>query len=265
MNTQEFLGLRATHNPHRWVLPVERKLCAREGFLFGGCGLAAAITALESTTQRPLVWATAQYLSFARPPSFVDIDVTIPVAGRQTTQARAIGRVGDQEIFTVNAALGNRPLGIEEQWATRPEVPLPEDCPPVPRRPGSEGTVSDQMDIRVVQGRYGAARDGHPSPDGRSILWLQVKGEVGMSAAILAIMADWMPSGVGQALGRLAYCNSLDNTVRILGIVPTAWVLCDIRVDGVRKGYGHGFMRLWSREGHLLAIGSQSLIVRLRD
>jgi acyl-CoA thioesterase len=265
MNTQEFLGLRATHNPHRWFLPVEKSLCVREGFLFGGCGLAAAVTALESTAQRPLVWATAQYLSFARPPSYVDIDVTIPVAGRQTTQARAIGRVGDQEILTVNAALGSRPMDIEEQWAVQPQVPLPEECAPVPRWPDSEGTVSDRMDIRVVQGRFGSARDGSLSPDGRSILWLRVKDDVEMSPAILAIMADWMPSAVGQALGRVAHCTSLDNTIRILGIVPTEWVLCDIRVDGVRNGFGHGFMRLWSRKGDLLAIGSQSLIVRLRN
>ena len=69
MHAQEFLGLQATHNPHRWYLPVERKLCTRQGFLFGGCGLAAAVAALETTAARPLVWATAQYLSYARTPA----------------------------------------------------------------------------------------------------------------------------------------------------------------------------------------------------
>ena len=52
MHAREFLGLMATHNPHRWYLPVERKLTVREGFLFGGCGLAAAVTAMEITTGR---------------------------------------------------------------------------------------------------------------------------------------------------------------------------------------------------------------------
>src|SRR4030095_12993148 len=46
MTAREFLGLRPTHNPHRWVLPVERGICVRHaGFLFGGCGLGAAVTA----------------------------------------------------------------------------------------------------------------------------------------------------------------------------------------------------------------------------
>ena len=135
----------------------------------------------------------------------------------------------------------------------------------MPRWPESEGTIADRMDIRIVKGRVGPVQNGSLSPDGRSVLWLRVKDDVEMSPAILAIMADWMPSAVGQALGRDTHCTSLDNTIRILGIVPTEWVLCDIRVDGVRSGFVHGFMRLWSRKGDLLAIGSQSLIVRLRN
>src|SRR6185436_7195797 len=129
-------------------------------FLFGGCGLAAAVSALEATTGRPLVWATAQYLSFARTPAVLDLDVIVPVSGRHTTQARAIGHVGDQEIFTVNAALGSRSLAIAEQWARMPDVPAAADCAPLPAFPNSEGTIHTQVEIRVAQGRYGRERDG---------------------------------------------------------------------------------------------------------
>ena len=86
-----------------------RHLCTSGAFLFGGCGLAAAISALEGTSGRPLVWATGQYLSYAKPGEVLDIDVTIAVDGHQTTQARAVGRVGNREIITVNAALGDAP------------------------------------------------------------------------------------------------------------------------------------------------------------
>ena len=265
MNAQEFLNLKPTHNPHRWYLPIDRKLCVRELFLFGGCGLAAAVTALESTTGRPLVWATAQYLSYARPGSFLDLDVIVPMAGKQTTQARAIGHVGDQEILTVNAALGRRPLAIEGQWVEMPDVPPPADCPRMPRFEGSEGTIHDQVEIRVASGRFGDKRDGTPSPDGRSALWIRLPGELERSAAGLAIVADWVPSGIGQALGRWAGGNSLDNTIRILDLVPTDWVLCDIQIHGIAKGFGHGFVNLWSEDARLMAVGSQSLIVRLHD
>jgi len=123
-----FVNLIATHNPHRWYLPLDESLCVGppgRSFMFGGVGMAAAIQAMERTCGRPVVWATAQYLSFGRPPSVVDLDVTVPASGRNTTQARVIGHVGDTEIFTVNAALGSRPSDISHQWVEAPDVPRP--------------------------------------------------------------------------------------------------------------------------------------------
>ncbi len=264
MIAREFLGLRATHNPHRWVLPVERGICVRyAGFLFGGAGLGAAVTALESTTGRGLVWATAQYLSYARPPEILDLDVTVPVSGNHSSQARATGHVGDREIFTVNATLGRRTLDVEGMWAQPPDVPPPADCPPAPMMDGGDGTIHSRVDLRVGRGRYGASRDGTPSEDGRSALWARIRDGVETSAATLAIIADWMPSGISHALGRWAGGNSLDNTLRIVDVVQSEWILCDIRVLAIRHGFGHGLIHLWSEDKRLLATGSQSFIVRL--
>jgi acyl-CoA thioesterase len=183
MDARQFLGLEATHNPHRWVLPIEPRVCTGGNFLFGGCGLGAAIAALEGTTERPVVWAAAQYLSYARPPEVMDIDVTIAVGGNNTTQARAVAHVVDREILTV-------------------------------------------------------------------------------SAATLAILGDYVPFGVGQALGQMAGGNSLDNTLRVSRLVPTEWVLLDIQVHAIQHGFGHGLVHLWAEDGTLLAIASQSCIVR---
>ena len=138
MDAPDWLGLRPTHNPLRWHLPVVPGISTGAGFLFGGCGLGAAIAAMEGSTGRPVVWATAQYLSYARPGTTMDIDVTIAVEGRQTTQARAVGMVAGTEILTVNAALGERPLEMAGQWAQRPEVDLPDNCAPRERRYNTE-------------------------------------------------------------------------------------------------------------------------------
>jgi len=261
VKASEFLGLQATHNPHRWYLPLHPGICTRANFLFGGCGLAAAVTALESTTGRQLVWATGQYLDYGRPPAVLDIDVIVPVSGKRTTQARAVGHIVDKEILTVNAALGDRPVDVEGQWATMPQVPRPEDCEPPPR-PEATDSIDSRVDIRIASGRWGMAEEGRPSGDGRSALWVRLP-EIEMSAATLAIMADWMPSGIGPALGRWAGGNSLDNTIRILNVVPSEWVLCDIHVHGVRRGYAHGRIHLWSQDGVLMATGGQSAIVRI--
>ena len=122
MDIRAFLGLQQTHNPFRWFLPVDLRLCTGGNFLYGGSALGAAISALEGTTGRNVIWTTAQYLSYARPGEVMDIDVYVPVAGNAITQARVIGHVGEREIITVNAALGDRDFEHEGQFVTAPEA-----------------------------------------------------------------------------------------------------------------------------------------------
>jgi acyl-CoA thioesterase len=136
VDARTFLGLEAAGRLH-WRLPVRTSLTTGGGFLFGGVGLAAGIEALEAATGRPLIWATAQYLSYALPPSTVDLAVTVVVSGRQTAQARVVGTVDAQEIFTVNAALGSRPLDASGAWAVRPDV-----APPPRARPRRASTAT---------------------------------------------------------------------------------------------------------------------------
>lgn len=260
---QEFLGLQATHNPFRWHLPVTERLTTPERFLFGGCGLSAAIAALEATTERPVVWATAQYLSYATAGSVVDLDVTVPVSGRNSTQARLVGHVADREIFTVNAALGTRPMELDHTYTTPIEVPGPETCSArIPPFPGID-TIMSHLDVRLAEARVWDDLDGTPAPGGRSALWARIPELGEMGAAGLAILGDYIPFGIGQALGVPGGGNSLDNTLRVVHRRPTEWVLVDIQVEGIAQGFGHGTIRLYAPDGTLLAIASQSTIVRL--
>jgi acyl-CoA thioesterase len=261
VDAREFLGLQPTHNPHRWLLPVVPGLSTGGGFLFGGAGLGAAIAALEGTTNRPVVWATAQYLSYARAPSILDVDVTIAAAGHRVTQARAVGHVADTEILTVNAALGRRPLEARGQWAQRPDVPPPMECPPRHYRHMDLESIASRLDLRLADGRDFDVLDGSEPGTGRCALWAHMPG-IDMSAAALAILGDYVPFGVGQALGARAGGNSLDNTLRVARLVPTQWVLLDIRVHAVHDGFGHGLVHLWAEDGTLLGTASQSCIVR---
>jgi acyl-CoA thioesterase len=267
MNPQ-FCDLRATHNPHRWFMPLTPAVCVGPPdklFMFGGVGLAAAIGAMERTCGRPLVWATAQYLSYARPPSVVDLDVRAPAVGNHITQARVVGHVGDQEIFTVNAALGERPSEISEQWVAMPDAPRPEDCEPAAHWRGAGDGLYSRIEVRVAKGRYGQEPAGPGENDGRSLIWIRPRERFPIDSSMLAIMADFVPSGIAYALGRNAGGNSLDNTLRIRRIVPTEWVLCDIRIEGVHRGFAHGVMHLFAQDGDLMASASQSIIVRVRD
>ena len=261
MDSRAFLGLQRSHNPYRWHLEVTPGLATGGNFLFGGCGLGAAISAMEGTTDRPCVWATAQYLSYAAVGSILDLDVTVAASGRHLSQARCVGRVGDTEIFTVNAALGSRPFELNGLWEHRPDVPPPEDCPVrlLPRT--QDNSVLTRVEVRVAAGRQFEDLDGAPGT-GRSALWARMPEVLDVSAAALAVLGDFVPASIGQALGRGAGGNSLDNTLRLVHLVPTDWVLVDLHVHAIERGFGHGLAHLWAEDGSLLATASQSVIVR---
>ncbi len=265
--TNQFFALRGSHNPHRWNLPLSPAICVgpRDSlFMYGGVGLAAAIEALERTCERPVVWATAQYLSFARPPSVLDLDVRIFYKGRHTTQARVAGHVGESEIITVNAALGERPGGVSHQWARMPETPGPDNCEPVQLWADHGDNLNRRLELRMPRGAL--RRDGVPSPDGRMALWARTVEPYEMTSSLLAIFADYVPSAIGPALGEAnAGASSLDNTLRIRKVVPTRWVFCDIVVEGMHAGFAHGDMRLFSEDGELMATASQSMVVRRKS
>ena len=264
MDARSWLGLEPTHNPNRWVLPVVDVLSTGGGFLFGGCGLGAAIEALAGTTGRPVVWATAQYLSYAQVGSHLDIDVTVAVAGHQITQARAVGHVADREIFTVNAALGTRDYDLTGQWEVMPDVEPPESLPERMSPFSGDRSVMSRIDQRLAKGRPWDELEGNPG-DGSAALWIRLPDLPDVSAPVLAILGDYVPFGIGQSLGRLGGGNSLDNTLRVVQLAPTEWVLVDVRMHAVHHGFGHGLVHLWAQDGTLLATASQSTIVRHWD
>jgi acyl-CoA thioesterase-2 len=264
MDASQWLGLRATHNPMRWVLPVTPGISTDKSFLFGGCALGAAIAAMEGSTERPVIWAAAQYLSYTHPPSMLDIDVTVASAGHNITQARAVGHVADTEILTVNAALGRRDMDVKGTWVSPPEVPRPDECPPRQWGSDNSGSIMSRLDIRLAHARAWDEVADNPMPDGRSMLWARMPDMLELSSgAALAILGDYVPFGIRQALGRPSGGNSLDNTLRVYELVPTNWVLLDIRIHAVAHGFGHGVVHLWTEDGTLLATASQSTIVRL--
>ena len=261
MDALTFLGLERTDDPNRWRLPVVPSLISGTGALFGGCGLGAAIEVMEQVTGRPCIWSTAQFLSYALPPSVVELEVVEAVRGHQMSQARVNAHVGDKEILTVVGTFGRRPNPLAGQWATRPDVPPPADCPPRPLMNRHAGTIMDRIETKLADARPYWELTGVPG-SGNASLWVRLPQLTDASAAALAIIGDFVPFGIGQALGQRAGGNSLDNTLRVAHRIPTEWVLADVRVHAIADGFGHGLVHLWAEDGSLLGTASQSTIVR---
>jgi acyl-CoA thioesterase-2 len=262
VDARHFLGLEPTDDPLRWRLPVTPAVSTPGHFLYGGCGLAAGIVALEAASERPTVWATAQYLTYAPTGTVLDWEVVLAAVGKATTQARAIGRLGDREVLTVNAALGRHQLEVSGTWVEPPVVPPPEECPLQEMPSFFADSVLTRVEHRVARGRLFSELDGRPGA-AESAFWARVPGHLEPSAATLAVIGDYVSGGVSQPLGVRTMGRSLDNTLRVVGLVPTTWVLCDIQMHALANGFGHGLAHLWSEDGTLLATASQSISVRL--
>ena len=120
-------------------------------------------------------------------------------------------------------------------------------------------SIVSRLEQRLATGRSLADLDGTPG-SGQTLLWARIP-EVshGVDGASLAVLGDFVPMGVGQGLGIRGGGNSLDNTLRIVHLVPTEWVLLDIRVQAVERGFGHGLVHMFTEDGTLLATASQTL------
>lgn len=259
MDVRALLGIERSDRS-RWQLAVTRQIATPGEFLFGGCGLAGGVLALEEASGRPTVWATAQFLSYAPVGDVVEYEVVLPAVGRQLTHGRAVARSGGREVLTVNAALGQPQLDLDRLWVSPPTVPPPATCPPrlLPGRPA--GSILDRVETRIASGTAPAELTEPGPPD--SALWARLPGQGAPSPATLAIFGDYVSGSTSQPLGRFTLGRSLDNTLRVGTLVETEWVLLDIRIHAVAGGYSQGLAFLWSEDGVLLGTASQSASLR---
>ncbi len=260
---REFLGMEQV-DESTWRFRVTDRLITPGDFLFGGCGLASGIVALETASERPAIYATAQYLSFAPFDTEVIVKADLAVVGHRITQARAVATEGGREVLTVSAALGTGELAAPTPWLRFPDVPPPEECRRrvAPRR--NDTSIFDHLETRIANGRGFEALDGTPgSPV--SALWARLPSHLEPSAASLAIFGDLVAGGASQPLGRSTMGRSLDNTIRVATLVPTEWILIEIHMHALIGGFSQGTGYLWSEDETLLGTASQSMSAKYWD
>jgi acyl-CoA thioesterase-2 len=256
-----FLGLEQGEDPTRARLPISEAVCTPMGTLYGGAGLAAGVAAMEEATARPVIWATAQFLASGAPPVVAELEVTPAAEGAAVSQARVVGRVEGIELFVVTGAFGERPLEATGRWLSPPEVPAPHECPERIHWRPVLGGIAERFEVRLAEGRQPHELDGSLG-SGRTVLWARLPELDSLSGPALGLLADHVPFGIGQAFGRRASGTSLDTTLRVVTLVPTDWVLLDVRIVAVDRGIAHGHMVMWAEDGTLLATASQSAVVR---
>lgn len=247
------------HDATRFSFELSPGLARFDRQMFGGAGIAVALAAFEAATGRSALWATAQFVSIAHLGQTIDVEVDVLAHGHQTSQNRLTATVDGRTIFAALGATGTaRPDRFDADFGTMPVVPPPDEC--VPWR-----FIHDLPDDFVPLGPLLAAEYRQTDPDDNSnLLWARMRDDA-QSAESLAYLADFVPGLIVHSMGRRGGGSSLDNAVR-LGAPPDCdWVLIDVDPYFGHGGYVHGAARLWTPDGRVVALASQTATARYFD
>jgi acyl-CoA thioesterase II len=261
MKLRSFLGLEPSPDPHVWRLPVAQEICGGRESIYGGCALAAAIEVAEHCAERPTVWATCQFLAPARLGQTVELNFTLSAAGRAVSHTRVIGRSEGREVFICLISLGDRTFPTTGTWVNMPDVPGPEGLPERYILGGNKGGIRERItELAVTDDPTGIMR----SSDGRSCVWITMPGGIPECASALALLGDEVSTGTSAVIEPDAQAPSIDNTLRVVRPRACEWILADIELRAADRGFAHGFVNLWSPNGELLAVATQTGALRIR-
>lgn len=240
-------------------LPVTHRLSNPRLSLYGGTGVSAATVVAEALTGRSLTWISVQFVGNTSPGEVLEFRARVVAGGARTSQVQVRATVGDRLVLTALSAHSAKECDDAEGFATPPYMPPPDECElfVLSVELESESFV-DTLERRVVPFTADSGRDGHVG------MWVRVPTWPGPSSARLGYVADVVPVAVFLAGRRNPGAISLDNTVRVIDpeLGDAEWMLFDIEADGISRSTGHGRARIWSVDGRLLAVGSQSCIMR---
>ena len=260
----------------RFTFDVVEHLCRIDGLLYGGAAIGASMTVAAELTGRPTLWMTTQFVSSVSQGVTVSVDVEILAVGRRTAQVRVTGIAPDGNV--VFASLGatgtHKPDGLTGNFDAAPTVGSPHEATPL-GNPFSRLADAAGIELAVppeprgfavaVESRQPEVRHHPDAGAGRECLWLRRRDGRRLTPAVVAYLADLVPSSVARAAGRIGGGTSLDNTFRVGTWRDTEWVLLDLRPHFAVGGYGTGTALLWSGNGELLATASQTASMVLFD
>jgi len=94
-------------------------------------------------------------------------------------------------------------------------------------------------------------------------LWARIDGTPTWTPTMLGYVADVVPMAIHRALGaRQPGGMSLDNSLRVGPRVDTDWLLLALHAEAAHEGYGLGSVHLWSPDGVLAGVASQTFALR---
>ena len=212
---------------------------------------------MEAESGRGAVYAAVQFAGSADVGTRIDCTVDELATGRRTSQLRMTASVDGRTVLAAIGATGDDRFGpADAQFGEMPAVPSPDAAgdwrPDVP------------FPIRSDVPSWLQACELRQVDEPRHALWARMR-DMGQTRATLGFLADMVPASVVRATGRQGGGTSLDNAMRFGPPPDTDWVLVDFDPYFAAGGYAHGGARVWSEEGTLLGVASQTASIFLFD
>jgi acyl-CoA thioesterase len=228
--------------------------------LFGGASLAAAIETAEKATSMRCRWITVQHIAPATLGATLRLAPRIVARGRTTSQVMIEGFDADRLVFTACAATAaDRDHATDHEFIPIPDVPGPESCPPTVRAASDDASPPSMREVFESRLVEADARGEHLPIR----IWLRARGHRA-TPAVIGFLSDLIPFGVWRGLRRTGTGTSLDTTVRFgaANADSSGWVLAQIEPQMSSGGYATGQVLFWSPSGALVAVASQTAILR---
>jgi acyl-CoA thioesterase len=249
------LGLEFESDPTRSHFELVPNVARHDGTLYGGTAIAASVAAMETATERPILWATTQYVATAQQGDIVECTTEVLAHGRNISQVSVQGRHQGRLLFlSIGSTAVPRDGGFEGQFQSMPTLAGPGDSLPL------NFGMPDGFLGFTAQVEYREARTLDADPAAPPLaLWSRLSGGASFTPATIAFVADMVPGGIARSVGMVGGGASLDNSLRF-GSIPDdiEWVLLELRGHMAHGAHAHGSVSVWSAEGHLLAVGGQS-------
>jgi len=264
LSRDTWLGLERGDIEGRWTFELTRNLSRFDGRFYGGTGLAIATALVEATTERDALWVTTQFVGSAEVGDRLDCRVELLAHGRRTSQAQVTATHDGRLVFVALGAAGlPRAAALEVQLPSMPTVASPDESPPWGPRvpftlPETDRGWIDLLELREVP-------ESDPGAAPGTALWARMRDGRPHSRATIGFVADLVPSAVVRAAGRAGAGTSLDNSMRYGAAPTTEWVLVELVPQFATAGYLHGLARVWSDDGVLLGVASQTAVSVLFD
>jgi acyl-CoA thioesterase len=224
----------------------------------GGYVAAVLVRAIRAEVGegRPLRSLTVHYLS-APQEAEAEVEVRVERAGRSLTTVSVRCDQDGRTIALALAALATAyPAALERADAAMPDVPAPEAIAPPAARPGFDPPpFARNFELRPALGWAPFSGGEHALTGG----WIRFRDERPLDEAALVALCDaWWPA-LFSVVEQPLVAPTIDLTVHLRAELPRPHddVLLEARSDVVRDGFVEEDVRIFARDGTLLAQSRQ--------